>query len=159
VFWIFALIIVAIAFYFMIIFKDYNDALIMNAGLDTKCPSKPIDAHLVYEDYLKPPKQRAGYTHCFCLSWLQANGTVTGSEEAFREVGWSEADLEEDQEPPCQEWQYMYENAFYLTIISGAMIGIINGVVCFIFEATGPLEKNLTHEGEHRGIYNKIGMI
>ena len=53
----------------------------------------------------------------------------------------------------------MYENAFYLTIISGAMVGAINGIVCFIFEATGPLEKNLTYEGEYRGIYNKIGMI
>jgi hypothetical protein len=143
----------------MILFKDYNDALIMSAGLDAKCPSKPIEAHLVYEDWLKPPKQRAGYTHCFCLTWLQANGTVEGSEEAYRSAGWDESQLEEDQEPPCQDWQWKYENAFYLTIICGAMVGAINGIVCFIFEATGPLEKNLTFEGESRGIYNKIGMI
>jgi hypothetical protein len=70
VFWIVALLLVALAFYLMILFKDYNDALVMNAGLDTKCPSKPIEVHLVYEDWLKPPKQRAGYTHCFCLTAL-----------------------------------------------------------------------------------------
>jgi hypothetical protein len=46
-----------------------------------------------------------------------------------------------------------------LTILSGAMIGVINGLVCFIFEATAPFEFNITVMGEHKGIFNKIGMI
>ena len=101
VFWIVALFLVAVAFYLMIIFKDYNDALVMNAGLNTKCPSKPIEIHLVYEDWLKPPKQRAGYTHCYCLTALNNNGTVAGTEEEFREAGWDESQGEEGEQPPC----------------------------------------------------------
>jgi hypothetical protein len=97
--------------------------------------------------------------HCYCLTYYNANGTVEGSELEFEKIGWEEGMLEEGQEPPCQEWLWIYQNAFYLTIISGAMIGVINGLVCFIFEVTGPMEKNITQMGEHRGIFNKIGMI
>lgn len=58
IFWILAILILVLAFYFMIIFKDYNDALVASAKLDTKCPSEPLELEFVYEDYEKPPKQR-----------------------------------------------------------------------------------------------------
>lgn len=58
IFWILCILILLLAFYFMIIFKDYNDTLVASAKLDTKCPSEPIDLEFVYEDYEKPPKQR-----------------------------------------------------------------------------------------------------
>jgi hypothetical protein len=38
------------------------------------------------------------------------------------------------------------------------MIGAINGICLFVFEATGPFEKNLLIMGEHKGIFYKIGM-
>jgi hypothetical protein len=46
----------AIGFYLMIIFKDYNDSLVASAKLDTKCPSEPLEIEFVYEDYEKPMK-------------------------------------------------------------------------------------------------------
>jgi hypothetical protein len=56
VFWVIAVLILMLAFYLMIIFKDYNDTLVASAKLDTKCPSEPIELEFVYEDYEKPPK-------------------------------------------------------------------------------------------------------
>ena len=58
IFWVVAILILVVAFYFMIVFKDYNDSLVAAAKLDTKCPSKPIELEFVYEDYQKPMKQR-----------------------------------------------------------------------------------------------------
>ena len=100
-FWILALLILCLAFYFMIIFKDYNDALVASAKLDTKCPSEPFEIEFVYEDYEKPPKQRQGFMHCFRLSYYNANGTVGGSELEFEKIGWEEGMLEDGQDPPC----------------------------------------------------------
>ena len=50
-FWVIAVIILMAAFYLMIIFKDYNDVMVTSAKLDTSCPSEPIDAEFVFEDY------------------------------------------------------------------------------------------------------------
>jgi hypothetical protein len=58
IFWVVAVLIICIGFYFIILFKDYNDALVASAKLDSKCPSEPIEIEFVYEDYEKPPKQR-----------------------------------------------------------------------------------------------------
>ena len=54
--WIVCMLILAIGFYLMIIFKDYNDSLVASAKLDTKCPSEPLEIEFVYEDYEKPMK-------------------------------------------------------------------------------------------------------
>jgi len=35
---------------------------------------------------------------------------------------------------PCEEWKFSYDFAFYLTIISGAMIGILNAICVALFE-------------------------
>ena len=96
--------------------------------------------------------------HCYCLAYYNANGTVEGSEAEFEAIGWEEGMLEEGQDPPCQEWLWFYQNAFYLTILTGIMIAAINGICLFVFEITGPFEKNLLVMGEHKGIFYKIGM-
>ena len=88
------MLILVLAFYFMIIFKDYNDAIVASAKLDAKCPSE-LELEFVYEDYEKPPKQRQGFMHCYCLAWYNANGTVEGSELEFEKIGWEEGMLEE----------------------------------------------------------------
>jgi hypothetical protein len=35
---------------------------------------------------------------------------------------------------PCEDWKFSYDWAFYLTIISGALVGAINGIGMAIFE-------------------------
>jgi len=35
---------------------------------------------------------------------------------------------------PCEEWLFAYEYNFYLVIISGAMIGILNAICVAFFE-------------------------
>ena len=138
----------------MIFFKDWNDELVASAGLDTKCPQKPIELIHVYEDFQKPGKQQQGYRHCFCLAWYQANGTdISGTLEEFKKVDPGLA------ENPCEDWKYSYENAFYLTIITGACVGLINTIVCLIFELVAPLEKCRTWTDEYRGIFERITVI
>ncbi len=54
--WIIAWIIVIVAFYGMVRFKNFNDELKAGGALDTVCPKEPISASAAYDDYLKPGK-------------------------------------------------------------------------------------------------------
>lgn len=74
--WILAVIIIVGGFILMIYFKDWNDSLRTTASLDTKCPAKLPDIHLVYDDFVKAPKQRQGFMHCFCLNHYNKHGSV-----------------------------------------------------------------------------------
>jgi hypothetical protein len=49
---------------------------------------------------------------------------------------------------PCTEWKFAYDNMFYLVIISGAMIGIINSICVAIFENIVFLERCQTYMEE-----------
>jgi hypothetical protein len=65
--WLIAGGIIFLAFYLMVMFKDWNDSI--KAELSTKkCPSEPVPADLALQDWIKPGKQRNGLFHCFCLT-------------------------------------------------------------------------------------------
>ena len=147
------MIIVAIAFIFMIIFKDWNDSIVESASLDTKCPITPIELADVYDDYKQPEKQRKGYMHCFCLTTYQETGEISQTMETFKKI---DSGIEEN---PCEEWLWRYENSFKLSIIAPAMVALINIIVCLIFELVAPLEKCLTFTEEDRGIFKRIVVI
>ena len=65
--------------------------------------------------------------HCFCLTYYQENGEVAGTMDLMIEV---DPTLPEN---PCEEWLWIYQNSFYLTLASGILVGAINGIVCAIF--------------------------
>lgn len=67
--------------------------------------------------------------HCYCLDVYNLNGgNVQPAFAQFKEV---DADLVKN---PCDDWKFSYDFAFYLTIISGAMIGLLNTICVAIFE-------------------------
>lgn len=131
----------------MIVFKDWNDSLTESISLDTQCPIEEIDIADVYDDHLQPRKQRQGWLHCFCLRVYQAKGEVASTQEEFLKVNPNIKD------EPCVEWLWVYQNSFRLQLITGALVGAINALVCIIFELTGPLEKCLSFTDEDRGIF------
>ena len=53
-----AVIVILLSFMAMIYFSDWEVSLKSGAGLETKCPNKPIDAEIAYYDWVKPPRQR-----------------------------------------------------------------------------------------------------
>jgi hypothetical protein len=62
-------------------------------------------------------------------------------------------------ESPCDDWKFVYENSMYLIIITGAMIGVINGICCFIFEVIVSFEKCINLEDEIKAQFNRIATI
>lgn len=54
--WIFAGIVIFLAFLGMVLFKNKNDEFVAGANLDAKCPLEPVVAELALEDYAKPAK-------------------------------------------------------------------------------------------------------
>jgi len=54
--WILAWIIIIGGFLLMIYFKDINDAMVLEASLNVKCPSKLPSINRVYQDYELAPK-------------------------------------------------------------------------------------------------------
>jgi hypothetical protein len=60
---------------------------------------------------------------------------------------------------PCTDWKFIYENSMYLVILTGAMIGIINGICCFIFEVIVEFEKCINLEDEIKAQFNRIATI
>jgi hypothetical protein len=56
--WTICFAVLCVSFYFMIYFKDWNDAMKQSASLGTVCPSDPtaIDIADAYDDFQKPPK-------------------------------------------------------------------------------------------------------
>ena len=141
--WIFAVLIICLAFYGMVLFKDYNDGILAGAGLQTKCPQEPIDASVALEDWERPPKQRQGFTHCFCLPIYNEFGSVDSAMKEFQEI---DKTVEVN---PCEEWLWIYQNQMYLTLIAGIMLSTINSVCVMIFQYSPPLfEKCLTYKDE-----------
>ena len=68
----------------MIYFSAWEAELKSGAGTETKCPEKPIDAEIAFYDWDKPPRQRQGFMHCYCvLVYNQNNGDVAPSLETF----------------------------------------------------------------------------
>ena len=62
-------------------------------------------------------------------------------------------------ESPCEDWKFVYDNSMYLVIITGAMIGIINAICCFIFEVIVVFEKCINLEDEIKAQFNRIATI
>ena len=91
--------------------------------------------------------------HCYCLAYLNEHGNIDGSKAALLEV---DPSLQKD---PCAEWLPIYQDGFYLTMIVGALIGIVNTVVVAIFELIAPLEKCLTWPGEDAGTFKRIVLV
>jgi hypothetical protein len=153
--WILAMVCVVAAFALVLYFKEWNDSLTASAGLETKCApaADAPEIAMVYDDYQKSPKQREGLLHCYCLAYLNEYGSVAATKAKFLEV---DPTLEAD---PCGEWLPIYENSFYLTIITGALIGAINGIVCALFEVLAPLEKCLTWPGENMSTFKRIVLV
>lgn len=54
--WLFAIILIVLAFLAMVFFKDWSDALSNSVGSTKPCPEEGVDMTLAYEDYLKPGK-------------------------------------------------------------------------------------------------------
>ena len=102
---------------------------------------------MVYEDYKKPPKQQDGLTHCYCLSYLNTHGSIAGTKAKFLAL---DPNLKGD---PCGDWEPIYKNSFYFVIITGALVGAINGIVVALFEVLAPLGKCLTWPGENLGTF------
>ena len=62
-------------------------------------------------------------------------------------------------ENPCEEWKEKYEKSFYMLIISGAMIGVINSICVAIFQNIVVFEKLSTLELETTAQFQRIVMI
>lgn len=54
--WVFAIVLIVLAFLAMVYFKDWSDALTNSVGSTKPCPEEGVDMTLAYEDYLKPGK-------------------------------------------------------------------------------------------------------
>jgi len=54
--WIFAIVLIVLAFLAMVYFKDWSDSLNNSVGSTKPCPEEGVDLTLAYEDYLKPGK-------------------------------------------------------------------------------------------------------
>lgn len=67
--------------------------------------------------------------HCYCKKSLDEMGSIDGTYDLFLEFN---STLTKSASP-CFEWKFAYDNYFYLVIIAGAMIGLINGLCVFIF--------------------------
>jgi hypothetical protein len=68
-----ATIVVVLAFYGMVKFKDYGDSLLAQAPT-SKCPKEEIGVEEAYLDSLLNVKQRNAKLHCFCKKVYVENG-------------------------------------------------------------------------------------
>lgn len=91
--------------------------------------------------------------HCFCLSIYNKEGSVSSTLPLFQAID------PKIQLNPCEDWLWVYQNSFYLTIITGAMVGALNGICVAIFENIAPLEKCLTFPKQDMGIFQRVGLI
>lgn len=137
----------------MVLFKNWNDELKAGASLDTKCPTEPIPADIALDDWEKPGKQRQGFMHCFCLRIHNKDGNVGAAMPEF---------LEADPTTPenyCEEWLWVFENNMYLTIITGALVGLLNTICVKIFEFIVVLEKLPTSMDIIKAQFSRIVMV
>lgn len=151
--WLFAFCLVAIAFYLMVLFKNLNDELKAGASLDTKCPKEPIPADIALDDWEKPGKQRQGFMHCFCLRIYNEEDSVDSAMTLFQA---QDPNVEKNF---CEDWLWVFENNMYLTIISGALVGILNSICVALFEHIVILEKLPTMMDEIKAQFSRIVMV
>ena len=138
----------------MMAFKYYNDSLLAAASMNEACPPEvPVD--IAYSDFLKSLKQRQGSLHCKCLEVYNAGGgDISAALPMFEEHA---GPLEEN---PCEGWKVSYDYGTYLTIISGAMIGALNGICVAIFEQVPILfEGCLTYQAQTAAQFKRIVII
>lgn len=157
--WVFAIILIVLAFLAMVFFKDWSDALVNSVGSPTPCPEEgtAVDITLAYEDYLKPGKRREGFLHCYCLEVMAASE----SEDSI-ELAWVNLfkDDETITENPCQKWSKDYSTSMYMIIITGAMISAINGICVALFEILVPIfEGCVTYPAESKSQFNRIVIV
>jgi hypothetical protein len=63
-------------------------------------------------------------------------------------------------ENPCEKWKFSYEFEVYLTIISGAMIGLLNTICVAIFENVPVLfEGCLTYQEQTMAQFERIVIV
>lgn len=86
VIWLFAFAIIIAAFYLMVLFKNLNDELTLDAGINVKCSKKTPTVEDVLNDQDKPIKQRQGFRHCWCVKYKLDNGGIEGSWDELKEV-------------------------------------------------------------------------
>lgn len=65
--------------------------------------------------------------HCFCLTYLNENGSIEGSRAEFLKIA---PDFGDD---PCRDWLNVYQNSFVLLLMTGLIITGVNWVVVAIF--------------------------
>lgn len=150
--WIIAILLIALAFYGMVRFKNYGDGLIA-AAPNARCPKKGIEIGEALGDYLKVVNQRNNKLHCFCKKWNDDNGGITGTEPLFLAL---DPTLEDN---PCEEWKFAYDYNFYLVIISGAMISVLNAICVVIFEIIVVFEKCRTYMDETMAQFRRIFLV
>jgi hypothetical protein len=86
----------------MVFFKDWNDSLVANASIGSKCPNEPFELTEVIEDWEKPPKQRQGIVHCYCLTYYNEKGSVDATFPLLKAVD------PKLKESPCADWLWTY---------------------------------------------------
>jgi hypothetical protein len=91
--------------------------------------------------------------HCFCLGYLNRTKEVTATMPLFKKLD-PKVELN-----PCEDWLWYYKNSPILTIVTGALVGVINGIACAIFENVAPLEKCQTFAEQDRGLIQRIFAI
>jgi hypothetical protein len=83
----------------MLYFKNWNDEIVSGAGLEATCPVNPITIEAAYDDWVgRPPKQRLGLTHCYCLRYYNNNGTIEMTIPRFKDL----QQVWEDDKTPCE---------------------------------------------------------
>lgn len=138
----------------MMTFKYYNDSLLAAASLNEACPPD-VAIDTAYTDFLKTYKQRMGFLHCKCLEIYNDNGGDVSTAFALFSVHVSGLQVN-----PCEDWAFSYDYAFHLTIISGAMIGILNAVCVAVFELVPVMfEGCLTYQAQTRAQFSRIVII
>ena len=92
---------------------------------------------------------------CFCLEVYNTNGgDVSSALPVFRKI---DSNFEEN---PCDSWKFSYEFEFYLTIISGAMIAVLNAICVAIFEHVPVLfEGCLTYQEQTMAQFERIVIV
>jgi hypothetical protein len=95
--WIFAFVLLALAFIAMIFFKDWSDSLINSVASPKPCPEEGVETRIAYDDYMLPGKQRQGFHHCYCLAFEEAG-------EGFEDAWVEEFEDETITENPCTQW-------------------------------------------------------
>lgn len=137
----------------MVFFKNINDELNLEAGIGVKCAKKIPPVEDVIIDQEKTIKQRQGFRHCWCLDYQEKNGGIQGSWDELKEVEPKVTDL-------CGEWQSLRTDSQLMILITGIMIGAINGICVFLFEVIPVFfEKCLTYADETLAQFNRIFVI